>query len=98
MAKYKKQWNRRFEKTVCTFNGMEEGERGMTLLFDAAPLSALRTLGDELKNCRFCEDVEVRSDAVTMLEADRLFFSEDELKSVIYEVFEEIGFDLRFAN
>lgn len=98
MVKYRKQWNRRFEKTVCTFNGIEEGERGMTLLFDAAPLSALRTLGDELKNCRFCEDVEVRANAVTMLEADRLFFCEDELKAVMCEVLEEIGFDLRFES
>ncbi|WP_297644299.1 hypothetical protein [uncultured Bacteroides sp.] len=97
MVKYKKQRERRFEKSVCTYIGMEEHEQGITLLFDSASVSALRILGDELKNYRLCEDVEVKTDAVIMLEPDRLFFCEDELKAVMCEVFEEIGFDLYFA-
>lgn len=98
MVKYKKQLNKRFEKSVCILKSMEESNQGMLLSFDYLPLSALRTLGEELKNCRFCEDVEVRANSVEMIETDCLFFSEDELKEVMREVLEEIGFDLRFES
>lgn len=98
MGKYRKQWNRKFENVACAFMGMEDNKQGIILLFNSVPASALQTLGEELMNFRFCEDVEVRHGSITMLEPDRLFFCEDELKEVMREVLDEMGFDLHFLN
>lgn len=92
--KYKRLYERKFEKRTGFFMGIEVGDYAMCLLFEGIPMTMLHVVADELINDGFCNKAEVSEDKIEMIEWEMLFCSEEELKDIISEVLKEHNYEL----
>lgn len=94
MVKYKRQYERKFDKHTGFLCGRGFDDLDLYLLFEEIPMTVLRTVADELVNDGFCNKAEVSDGKITMIEWEMMFCSDKFLIDVIREVLKESNYEL----
>ena len=94
MVKRKRKYERRLDRHIGFFCGIQVEGLDTSLLLEEIPTDVLRTVADELTNDGFCVKAEVSDGKITMTEWEMLFCSENELIDIINEILKENNYEL----
>ena len=91
-------YSRRFD-AHCTECEISEDDDRIVIVFEKIFPNALKRIADELESMRLCAYTIIEETTLTLMQPDYgLFDCNDELKTILSELAEEVNFELNFIN